>query len=133
MYYLNSKLSEIELDYLESIGLSSCDEIEILRIFKNECYIQLQANIEIDPQNDRYDKKQIFPFSICFGDYEDPYNNVNYEYYQCKPKHIIRFFSYYLVESYDFPGEWYRASAERNGSLLLEVYDDTLEEAILNL
>lgn len=133
MYYLNSKLSETELNYLESIGLSNCKEIEILRIFKNECYIQLQANIEIDPQNDRYDKKQIFPFSICFGDYEDPYNNIDYEYYRCKPKHIIRFFSYYLVESYDFPGEWYRASAERNGSLLLEVYDDTLEQAIGNL
>ena len=60
MYYLNSKLSDIELNYLESIGLNNCEEIEILRIFKNECYIQLQANIEIDPQNDRYDKKQIF-------------------------------------------------------------------------
>lgn len=133
MYYLDSKLSEAELNYLESIGLSECKEIEILSCFNYECYIQLCAICVKDEEEDLYQKSKIFSFRECFGDYEDPYNKPEYEYYKCNPKHIIRFFGYYLVECYDFPGEWYRASAERNGSLLLEVYDDTLEQAIGNL
>lgn len=133
MYSLNINLSANDNKFLEKCGIKNCKEIEILNSFSHECYIQLHILSGIKTENDRYNKNKIYDFSACFGDYDDPFNSPEYEYYHCIPKHIVRFYNYYLVECYDFPNEWYRAESEKNGNLLLQVYDDTLEMAILNL
>lgn len=133
MYYLDVALSDKDNKFLEMCDIKYSDEIEILSSFQYECYIQLSVINDTKTESDRYDKNKIYTFSDCFGEYNDTFNSPEYEYYHCVPKHIVRFYNYYLVECYDFPDEWYRAESEKNGNLLLQVYDDTLEEAILNL
>lgn len=133
MYYLDITLSANDNNFLEMCDIKHSNEIEILSSFQYECYIQLAVINDTKTESDRYDKNKLYTFSDCFGEYDDPFNSPKYEYYHCVPKHIVRFYNYCLVECYDFPGEWYRAESEKNGNLLLQVYDDTLEEAILNL
>lgn len=131
MYKLETLFSENNVKLLKTFENDL--KIKILTEADFECYILLGKIKNNDTTTYRYDPKKLYQFAHCFGDYKYYYNSEEYEYYHCVPKHIISFYQFYLVETADFPGEWYRAEPERNGNLMLTVYDDTLEEAINNL
>lgn len=128
IYRLDNNLSENEIDILSDYGMGIYSDVQILSSFHNECFILLCAD-------SRYyrDKDKVFSFAECYGNYPHYFNKPQYLYYYCTPKRIVKFFHYYLIESHDFPEEWYRVEQQKNGNMILYVYSDSLEDALAGL
>lgn len=126
MYNLNYNFSEKENAILNQIKKDN--NIKVLDKFEDECYLFLYKKSNTDSSIDRYDNKKLYPFEKCFGNYSEHYNNKKYEYYHCVPKHIIKYYNFYAVETLDFPGEWYRADEKKNHNLMLTTWYDSLQD-----
>ena len=129
-YSLDNAFSKEELLVLDKLKYDS--HVQILKAFDYECYLFLHKTDD-NYIGRKYDKNKLFDFKECFGDYEDYYNDAIYEYYRCVPKHIIKFYQFYLIETFDFPGEWYRGDKTYNGNIMLTYYNDGLKELLDNI
>lgn len=96
---LNTEYSNEEK---EIITLCSGGKFEILESIEKECYI-LNAYGKILYQD-------------CFGETKDEY--IRHQRYNiAKPRRIIKFYQYYLMEDESNIGEWFVGTKQNNGAL----------------
>ncbi len=68
----------------------------------------------------------------CFECIEDDFF-MQQKYELMKPKKVIKFYQYYIVETEEEPGIWYRGILRENGNYELDCCGDTLQEIIWSL
>jgi hydroxymethylpyrimidine pyrophosphatase-like HAD family hydrolase len=112
MYILNSNFNENEKKVLEKYADS---KYFILSNINEECYI-LCENGE-------------YYYNACFKHIDNEYFK-NQKYEKATPCRMIKFYQYYLMETYEEPNIWYRGRKDENKNYEFDCFCDSLEEGL---
>ena len=130
--YSLQKLSLEDKKYVSKLSKGHQKKIHMLKKFKGECYCLL-CKEKIDgvyqSNTDMFKKELLFTYDECFHEHSNFYSDEHYEFLQCTPKHILKFYHYFVVQVYEFPNEWYRGEL-CNGNILLDIVEDTMERIV---
>lgn len=93
-------------------------QMDIPSVFDEECYL--------------LNEKGDLTYEECFGKIDNKYFK-NQRYFLAYPKHIIKYYNYYLLENYGEEGEWYVGEKQINGNIEFTKCCETLEDAFTSL
>lgn len=134
IYYLK-KVSLEDSRFIKQISKGDRKNIHMLKKFRGCCYLLLSKNKMngiYKSYSDIYNKERLFNYKQCFNDYCEYYCHNRFEFLQCTPMHILKFYHYYVVKLIEFPDEWFRGELI-NGNILLEVSAERLDNIIDSL
>lgn len=84
------------------INIWKDSKLKILKEFEQKCYL-LNNNGKLT-------------YEECFGKYSNSFFN-NQRYNLAKPRRIIKYYHYYLLENYLEENEWYVGEIQKNGNI----------------
>lgn len=115
MVNLNIKFSDEEKSILQRFG---GNYYEILSLIDGESYI-------LNEYGD-------YSYNDCFKPTDNTYF-MKQKYEKAVPYRVIKFSSYYLMETIDERGVWYKGRKDAIGNWEYECYSDSLQEAFESL
>ena len=99
MIQLNTEFNREELEILiECAG----EKLQILSVLEKPCFLL-----------NYYGQ---FTFEECFGKTDNDIEKKQ-RYKSAKPRRVLKFYQYYLIEDEDNLGEWYIGSEQNNGAI----------------
>lgn len=115
MQKLNTEFTKEEKEVISKWG---DPKLIILSEISNKCYL-------LNEYGD-------LTYEECFGETNDSYFNIQH-YFLARPRRIIKFYSYYLLENRNEIGEWYVGEKQKNGAIEFYKCSESLKEAFDSL
>lgn len=100
------------------INIWNDEKLEVLDKIENICYL-------LNSFGD-------LTYEECFGKTQGEYFN-NQKYFLAKPRRVIKYYNYYLLENKGEEGKWYIGEMQLNGNIEFFKCSETLSEAFDSL